>query len=82
MHKQTGPGPFAGVELELEHYHSPVADSVTVLSLLMEGEFIYDHEDVMDLQPDLPYFFTNMSRIWGPTRILRRVLVSEGRRDG
>lgn len=43
---------------------------------------MYDLTDVIDLQPDLPYFFTNMSRMWGPTRILIRALVSEGAQDG
>jgi hypothetical protein len=81
MHKRSGPGPFAG-ELGLEVVHSQVPDSVTVLPLLMEGEFKYDHGGVTNLKPDLPYFLTNMSRTGGPTCRLRRALVSEGKRDG
>jgi hypothetical protein len=46
----------------------------------MEGEFIYDHGVVTDLQLDLPYFFTTKLRTWRPTRRLRRALVSEERR--
>ena len=82
MHKQNGPGPFADeVELEVD-YHSQAADSVAVSSLLMVGEFIHDHGGMTDLQLDLPYFFTNMSRTWRPTCRLRRALVGEGRRGG
>ena len=78
MRKQSGPGPFAG-EVGLEVAHSQVADSVTATPLLMGGEFRYDHGGMTDLKLDLPYFFTNMSRMWGPTCRLRRALVSEGR---
>ena len=48
----------------------------------MEYEFTYGYGDVTDLQPDLPYFFTNMPRMWGATRILGRAPVSEERQEG
>ena len=49
MHKESGPGPFAG-EVELKHHHSHVANSVTVKYLLMEGEFTNNHGGVADLR--------------------------------